>query len=164
VLSEQVHPVDEHLPRGEPRGCILVVSDCRLRNLGHATALTLAGYVVYTAVTCTDVLRVFEQFSVGHVDLVVLASLVHGWHHQEAEGRPVDIPETTDEHWHTRNIKQVVETVAARQPTPPTVLVATDLLNYTCYVISADALAAEGIEFQTYSAGDPPSIVGFLSR
>jgi len=162
MLNEHAQPVEEHLPRGAARGCILVVSDYRLLNLGHASTLSMAGYAVYTAVTCTDVPRVFEQFTVNSVDLVVFASVVHGWHHEEAERRPKDIPAATDREWQTRNIKQVIDTVAARQQTPPKVLVATDLLDYACYDISADALAAAGIEYQTYSAGDPRSVMGFL--
>jgi len=162
MVSEHAQPVEEHLPRGEAQGCILVVSDYRLLNLGHASALSLAGYAVYTAVTCTDVPRVFEQFEVGDVDLIVFASVVHGWHHEEAERRPEDIPAATDNQWQTRNIRQVIDTVAARQQTPPGILVATDLLDYSCYDISADALADAGIEYQTYSAGDPRSVLGFL--
>ena len=163
MLSEHVDPVDEHLPRGEVRGCVLVVSDYRLLNLGHATFLSMAGYAVYTAVTCTDVPRVFKRFHVGDIDLVVFASLVHGWHHEEAEGRPEGMPEATDREWHTRNLRQVLDLIAARQQTPPRVLVATDLLNYRCYDITPEALAAAGIEYHTYSAGDPPSILRFLS-
>lgn len=157
-----VDPVDEYLPRGEVRGCVLVVSDYRLLNLGHAAAVRKAGYAVYTAVTCTDVPRVFETFAVGHIDLTVFASLVHGWHHQEAEDRPQSMPRKTDDRWQTRNIVQVVDTVSARQQTPPKVLVATDLITQSCYDISADALAAAGIEYQTYSASDPTAIVDFL--
>ena len=58
----------------------------------------------------------------------------------------------------------MVDIITARQQIPPKILVATDLLNYTCYPITAETLAAAGIEYETYSAGDPPSIVGFLSR
>lgn len=164
MLSESIHPVEEHMPRGERRGCILVVSDYRLLNLGHAATLSRAGYAVYTAVTCTDVPRIFEQFTVGDVDVVVFASLVHGWHHAEAEARPDTIPETTDREWHVRNLKQVVDTIRGRQTTPPRVLVATDLLQHNCYQISAEALQAAGIEYDSYAAGDPPSIVRLLRR
>jgi len=164
MSGKHVHPVDEHLPCGEARGCILVVSDYRLLNLAHAGALCAAGYVVYTAVTCTDVPRVFELFAVGAVDLIAFASLVHGWHHQEQEGRPETIPATTDEAWQTRNIREVIDAVCARQQTPPRVLVAVDLLTYPWYDISADTLAAAGIEYQTYSASTPHSILDFLSR
>ncbi|MGC9319893.1 MAG: hypothetical protein ACP5KN_17810 [Armatimonadota bacterium] len=162
MRSGRVDPVDEYLPRGEVRGCVLVVSDYRMLNLGHAATVRKAGYAVYTAVTCTDVPRIFEAFTVGHIDLVVFASLVHGWHHQEAEERPQGIPRVTDDRWQTRNIAQVIETVSARQRTPPKVLVATDLIVHDCYDISADGLAAAGIKYQTYSASDPTSIVGFL--
>ena len=88
VYTKHLEPVNEYLPRGESAGCILVVSDYKLLNLGHASALRKAGYVVYTAVTCTDVPRIFGRYSVASIDLVVFASLVHGWHHQEAEERP----------------------------------------------------------------------------
>lgn len=161
---EAVHPVDEHLPAGEARGCILVVSDYRLLNLGHASALCGSGYVVYTAVTCTDVPRVFETFQVRDVNLVAFASLVHGWHHDENELRPEAMPDATDDQWQVRNIKQVVDAIRARQSTPPVVLVAIDLLTYRWYDITAEALAAAGIEYHTYSASDPHSILGFLSR
>jgi len=162
MLPEHVEAVAEHLPRGEVRGRILVISDYRLLNLGHAVALSTAGYVVYTAVTCTDVPRVFAAFSVGHLDAVVFASLVHGWHHEEAERRPTDVPHTSDEEWQTRNIIQVIHTVTARQQIPPKILIATDLLGYTCYDINAESLAAAGIEYDIYSAGDPPSILRYL--
>jgi len=85
VDSQQLEPVDEYLPEGEPLGCVLVVSDYRLLNLSHASALRKAGYAVYTAVTCTDVPRMYETFEVQHIDLIAFASLVHGWYHQEAE-------------------------------------------------------------------------------
>lgn len=164
MCGEHVHPVEEHLPRGAPRGCILVVSDYRLLNLAHAGALCAAGYAVYTAVTCTDVPRVFELYVVGHVDLVAFASLVHGWHHEEDERRPHDIPKATDATWQVRNIKQVIDAICARQKTPPAVLVAVDLLSYSWYDISAEALVAAGIEYQTYSASSPHAILSFLSR
>ena len=161
-MSRDHPPVDEHLPRGELKGIVLVVSDYRPINLGHAAALCMKGYAVYTAVTCTDVPRVFEEFIVGDVDLVVFASLVHGWHHQEAEGRPESIPQTTDPEWQTRNIRQVIDTISARQETPPKVLVAMDLMTYGWYDITADGLEAVGVEYHTYSASSPHSIVGFL--
>lgn len=164
MRGEQMQPVEEHLPRGERRGCIMVVSDYRLLNLAHAGTLCAAGYAVYTAVTCTDVPRVFELYVVGHVDLVAFASLVHGWHHEENEGRPTDIPPATDATWQVRNIRQVIDTICARQDAPPTVLIAVDLLSYSWYDISAEALAAAGIEYQTYSASSPHSILSFLSR
>ena len=162
MRSEQIHPVEEHLPPGGPRGCVLVVSDYRLLNLAHATAIRAAGYAVYTAVTCTDVPRVFETYAVGHINLVAFASLVHGWHHQEAEERPENIPQGTDEQWHTRNILKVFEMIKARQESPPKVLVATDLIDHDCYAISTETLEAAGLEFDTYSASNPPSVITFL--
>ena len=162
--SRQLEPIDEYLPEGKPLGSVLVVSDYRLLNLGHASALRRAGYAVYTAVTCTDVPRVYEAFEVEHIDLIAFASLVHGWHHQEAEERPISIPPKTDVEWHTRNFLQVVETVAARQQSAPKVLVATDLIKHDCYRVSADALKTAGFEYATYPASNPPSIVGFLQQ
>jgi len=160
--SLQPEPVDEYLPEGKPLGCVLVVSDYRLLNLGHASALRRAGYAVYTAVTCTDVPRVYEAFEVKHIDLIAFPSLVHGWHHQEAEERPISIPPKTDVEWHTRNFLQVVEAVTDGQQTPPEVLIATDLIEHDCYRVSADALKTAGFEYATYPASNPPSIVGFL--
>jgi hypothetical protein len=142
MLTDHVEPVDEHLPRGEPKGIVLVVSDYKPLNLGHAAALSLAGYTVYTAVTCTDVPRVFEKSSVGDVALIVFASLVHGWHHREAERRPESIPEQTDREWQTRNTRQVIDTVCSRQENPPKVLVAVDLMTHGWYEVTADALEA----------------------
>ncbi|HCA45878.1 MAG TPA: hypothetical protein DEP45_00595 [Armatimonadetes bacterium] len=162
MRTEQLEPVSEYLPRGDVVGCVVVVSDYKLLNLGHASALRKAGYVVYTAVTCTDVPRIYVRYSVGQVDLVVFASLVHGWHHQEAEERPEEIPPATDIRWHTRNILQVIETVSSKQQLPPRVLIATDLIEYDCYQVSGDALALAGVEFDTYSATNPPSIVRYL--
>jgi len=162
MLSDHVHPVDEHPARGDVRGHVLVISDYKLLNLSHAAALCAAGYTVYTAVTCTDVPRIYERFDVGHIDLIVFASLVHGWHHEEAEARPPDMPVRTDVKWQIRNILQVVSTVSSRQQNPPKVLVATDLIAYDCYSISRDALEEAGVDVSTYSAGNPPSIVGFL--
>lgn len=164
MRNEQLAPVDQHLPPGEILGCILVISDYRLLNLGHASALRRAGYAVYTAVTCTDVPRVFETFAVDHIDLIAFASLVHGWHHQEAEQRPSEIPEDTDGQWHTRNILNVVEIVNSRQQSPAKVLVATDLLEHDCYEITAGSLKAAGVQFESYSASNPTTIVGHLQR
>ncbi|MFW6438311.1 MAG: hypothetical protein ACOCZ7_04775 [Armatimonadota bacterium] len=155
-------PIAEHLPRGEIRGRVLVVSDYRLLNLSHAAAVCAAGYAVYTAVTCTDVPRVFERFDIDRIDLIAFASLVHGWHHEEAEERPEGMPTNTDSRWQIRNILQVVEIVASRQDTPPIVLVATDLIAHECYNISRDALEEAGVAVHTYSASNPPSIVKFL--
>ena len=59
VSTNQLDPVEEHLPDGDPVGTILVVSDYRPLNLGHADALCEAGSAVYTAATCTDVPRLF---------------------------------------------------------------------------------------------------------
>lgn len=164
MLAEQLDSVAEHLPCGEPKGTVLVVSDYRSLNLGHAAAVSLAGYAVYTAVTCTDVPRVFEQFAVGDVDLIVFASLVHGWHHREAEPRPESMPEQTDHDWQTRNIREVIDVVGGRQGRPPKVLVAIDLMTSDCYDVTADALSAAGVEYQTYSASSPHSIISFLRR
>jgi hypothetical protein len=162
MLSKPVGPVSETLPRGEIRGAVLVVSDNRLLNLSHAVAVCSAGYAVYTAVTCTDLARVFKEYSVEHIDLIVFASLVHGWHHQEAEERPREMPPFTDAEWQIRNILQVVDIVSSRQQTPPKVIVAADLISHDCYSISKDALEAAGISVEMYSAGNPPSIVRFL--
>ena len=161
--TRELGPVNEYLPRVEPQGSILVVSDYRLLNLGHATALCRTGYSVYTAITCSDVPRVFERFEVSEIDMVVFASLVHGWHHQEAEERPANIPPKTDVKWHTRNFAQVVETIVSRQDTPPKVLIANDLITHDCYDINEDALAVAGIEYETYSASNPQSLTEFLT-
>ena len=155
-------PVDEHLPEGEPRGCVLVISDYRSLNLGHAYALCSEGYAVYTAVTCTDVARVFEMYAVGDVDAVVFPSLVHGWHHMEAEARPDGISQETDREWQTRNLREVIDIVAARQAKPPKVLIAREMLTPGWYDTTAEALEAAGLAYQTYSAGDPYSIADLL--
>ncbi|MBM3498637.1 MAG: hypothetical protein FJX74_08180 [Armatimonadetes bacterium] len=157
-----VDPVERHLPKCEPRGTILVISDYRPLNLGHAAALVRRGYAVYTAVTCTDVPRVFERFDVGQVDLVVFASLVHGWHHREAEARPAGIPEATDGDWQTRNMVQALEAIGGRQGTCPRALIALELMEYGWYKITAETLAAAGIDFQTYSVSNPQGIVQFM--
>ncbi len=162
MLRDHTGPVDEYVPRGDAKGCVLVVSDYRLLNVAHATALRTAGYRVYTAVTCTDVPRVFETFEVPHVDLLVFASLVHGWHHLEAEARPEEMPSSSDEQWQTRNILRVVEIVSARQGDRPKIIVATDLIKHDCYDVTADALTAVGLKFETYSPSNPPSLVRFL--
>ena len=163
-MSGPLRSVDEHLPRGEPRGCILVVSDYRPLNRGHAAALCAKGYAVYTAVTCTDVPRVFETFAVGAVEAIAFASLVHGWHHREAEGRPDGIPQKTDEDWQTRNMGEVIKLVSRRQKSPPAVLIAVELITCGGYNISPETLMVAGINYQTYSAGDPWSISGLLQR
>ena len=162
MSGHQLCSVEEHLPQGEPKGCLLVVSDYRPLNLGHASILCSHGYAVYTAVTCTDVPRVFEMYIVGDVDLVAFASLVHGWHHREGERRPENIPTETDPEWQIRNMKEVINTVCGRQGSPPEVLIAVELMTCGWYEITADALAAAGVEYQTYSASDPHAILGFL--
>lgn len=159
---EELACVDEHLPAGDPLGTVLVVSDYRPLNLGHAYALCSEGYAVYTAVTCTDVHRVFEMFAVGDVDAVVFPSLVHGWHHREGEVRPDGIPRATDGEWQTRNLREAIEIVAARQASRPKVLIAREMLTSGWYDTTAEALAAAGVEYGTYSAGDPHSIVDLL--
>ena len=153
---------DEYLPQGQPRGRILVVSDHRPLNRGHAATLCLQGYAVYTAVTCTEVSGIFGRHLVGDLEVVVFASLVHGWHHQEGERRPASMPPMTDAEWQVRNMGVVIDTVCGRQEEPPSVLIAVELMTYGWYRITADALAAAGIVYQTYSVSDPHSIVGFL--
>jgi len=143
---------------------VLVVSDYRPLNLGHAAALCPYGYAVYTAVTCTDVPRIFERFVAGPVDLIAFASLVHGWHHQEAERRPAGIPVSTDPDWQTRNMKTVVEAVCTRQETTPTVVIAVELMAYGWYRITAEALAEAGIAYQTYPASDPHALLLLLPQ
>ncbi|MEN6346494.1 MAG: hypothetical protein ABFE16_14435 [Armatimonadia bacterium] len=154
--------VEEHLPSGELKGCLLVVSDHRSLNVGHAYCLCSAGYAVYTAVTCTDVPRVLERFCVGPIDAIVFASKVHGWHHREAERRPESIPQESDDEWQTRNLKEVIAIVCARQANRPTVIIAEELLTPGWYDTTQEALAAAGIEYQTYSAGDPHGILACL--
>ena len=78
------------------------------------------------------------------------------------EMSPEGIPLATDVQWHTRNILQVIETVSSRQTSPPRVLIATDLIEYDCYEVSGDDLAMAGVAYDTYSATNPPSIVGYL--
>lgn len=161
---EVAEPVGEHLPTQPPKGHVLVVSDYRLLNLGHAATLCAAGYAVYTAVACTDVHRIFEQFRVPDLDLVAFISLVHGWHHQEDEGRPHGITSDTDPQWQVRNIKHVIDTIHARQQKRPIVLIASDLLRNNWYDITAQNLAAAGVEYHTCSASDPYSLLEFLKR
>ena len=161
-MPDPLRPVDEHLPSGEPKGCILVVSDYRPLNLGHAVVLCAGGYAVYTAVTCTDVPRVFEIFTVPAVDAIAFASLVHGWHHREAEGRPDGIPQNTDDEWQTRNMGEAIKLVSGRQQSPPAVLIAVELIAGGWYSITPESLTAAGIDYQTYSASDPHSILGLL--
>ena len=162
MSGDHVGPIDEHLPRGQPKGCILVVSDYRPLNLGHAFTLCTHGYAVYTAVTCTDVPQIFERYAVGDVNLVVFASLVHGWHHGEGERRPESIPPATDPEWQIRNMRAVIDIVCGRQGSPPRVLIAVELMTFGWYRITADALEKAGVEYQTYPASDPHAIVGFL--
>ena len=162
MSGHQLCPIEEHLPPGEPKGCVLVVSDYRPLNLGHAATLCSHGYAVYTAVTCTDVPRVFERYLVGDVDLVAFASLVHGWHHREGETRPMSIPSETDPEWQIRNMREVIDMVCGRQGSPPQVLIAAELLTLSWYAITPDALEAAGVEYQTYPANDPHAILDFL--
>ena len=162
MSSDQPCPIEQHLPQGQPHGCVLIVSDYRPLNLGHASTLCMHGYAVYTAVTCTDVPRIFEQYDVGDVDPIVFASLVHGWHHGEGERRPPEICPTTDPQWQTRNMRAVVDLVTARQESPPLVLIAVELMTYGWYAITADALAEAGLEYRTYPANDPHAIVDML--
>ncbi|MEN6547441.1 MAG: hypothetical protein ABFE07_15520 [Armatimonadia bacterium] len=154
--------IDEHLPKDEPKGHILVVSDHRPLNLGHAATLCRYGYCVYTAITCTDVLRVLGRYSIGDVDLVVFPSVVHGWHHQEGEQRPPGMSPATDRQWQTRNMRAVVDLVCGRQERPPRVLIARELMTFGWYEITADALAEAGLEYGTYSAGNPHAILDFV--
>ena len=162
MSGDRLCPMDEHLPQGKPKGCILVVSDYRPLNLGHAATLCMEGYAVYTAVTCTDVPRVFERYTVGDVDLVVFASLVHGWHHREGERRPTGIPQATDPEWQTRNMREVIDIVCQRQESRPRVLIAVELITFGWYRITADVLEEAGVEYQTYSASDPYAIADLL--
>lgn len=162
MSGDHFDSIEEHLPQGPPRGCILIVSDYRPLNLGHASTLCMHGYAVHTAVTCTDVPRVFETYTVGHLDLVVFASLVHGWHHRDGERRPGSIPEASDPEWQTRNMRAVIDLVCERQVSPPTVLIAAELLTFGWYRITAEDLAAIGVEYRTYSASDPHAILDFL--
>ena len=158
----QPEPVEEYLPEGEPRGCVLVVSDLQGFHVTHAAALCLAGYAVYTALTCTDVPRVYEALGVAHIDLVAFVSLGHGGHGETAEERAPDMPTHTDAKWQSNSILQAVDTVSFIQQAPPKVFLATDLISQDCISISRDALKAAGIHVDTYSARNAFSIVGFL--
>jgi hypothetical protein len=162
MSSDRRSPIAEHLPRGEPSGRVLVISDYRRLNLGHAALLCTHGYAVYTAVTCTDVSRIFEAYTVEGFDLIVFASLVHGWHHREGEKRPEGTPAATDPEWHTRNMREVISIVSGRQGYPPRVLIAADLMTSGWYTITADALEAVGVECHTYPASDPKAILDSL--
>lgn len=162
IHDDRLPCTSQHLPGGVRRGTVLVVSDYRPLNLGYAYDLSADGYAVYTAVTCTDVPRVLEQFAVECVDAIVFASLVHGWHHREAEGRPEGITEATDAEWQTRNIREVIGIVSQRQSAPPLVLIADGMLTPGWYDSTAEALAAAGIEYLTYRSSDPHSIVAML--
>ena len=164
MSGRRLDAVEEHLPAGDRKGCVLVVSDHRPLNLGHAYALCGAGYAVHTAVTCTDVPLIFERFTVGNVDIVAFASVVHGWHHLEAEERPESISRTTDSDWQMRNITAVINSIRSRQESPPKVLVAAELLAYSFYEVTAEALAAAGIEYHLYPANDPHAILEFLRQ
>lgn len=155
-------PVEVHLPRGTPKGCVLVVSDHRPLNLGHAATLCTHGYAVYTAVTCTDVPRLFEACEVGEVDLIVFASIVHGWHHLEGEERPENAPQKTDPDWQVKNLRAVIDMVSERQERPPRALVAVELMAFGWYAITAEALEEAGIAYGTYSVSNPRAILEFL--
>ena len=160
--SNRLRPIEEYRPQGEPHGCILVVSDHRPLNLGHAAMLRRHGYCVYTAITCTDVTRVFDHYAVGELELVVFASLVHAWHHAEGERRPSCIPPATDPDWQIRNMTAVVDIIAERQGSAPRVLIAEELMTCGWYTITEETLAKAGLEYQTYPANDPHAIVGLL--
>jgi hypothetical protein len=162
MSGKHVGPIEEHLPQGQSGGCILIVSDYRPLNLGHAATLCTHGYAVYTAVTCTDVPRIFERYAVGDLNLVAFASLVHGWHHQEGERRPEGIPPSTDPDWQIRNMTTVIDIVCQRQESPPRVLIAVELMTFGWYTITAEALEAAGVRYETYSVSDPHAIVDFL--
>ncbi len=158
-MAEEHCQIREYLPQGEPRGRLLIVSDYRPLNLGHAAVLCLEGFVVYTVVTCTDVPRLYERYSVTDLDLIVFASLVHGWHHQEGEKRPPGISPDTDFCWQVRNMQAVIDLVNTRQPARPQIIIAEELMTYGWYQITSEALLAAGIEYQTYSASAPQTIV-----
>lgn len=162
MAGGRIAPVEEYLPRGDARGRVLVVSDHRPLNLGHAAILCAHGYAVYTAVTCTDVARMFETYQPGDLDLIVFASLVHGWHHLEGERRPGTIPKTTDAEWQTRNMRAIIDMVSQRQERAPAVVIAAELMEYGWYSITAEALEAAGVQYHTYSASDPRAILAFL--
>lgn len=164
MAHDQPDPIQEHLPRGAATGYILVVSDYRPLNLGHAATLCLHGYAVYTAVTCTDVFRIFDKYHPPPMDLVAFASLVHGWHHREGERRPADMCQKTDAEWQTRNMRAVLDLVRERQLTPPRVLIAMELMSFGWYKITAEELAEAGLRYQTYPANDPHVIVDLLRR
>jgi hypothetical protein len=128
----------------------------------YAAILCPHGYAVYTAVTCTDVATVCERYEVGDVDLVVFASVVHGWHDQEEERRPAGTPQASDAEWQVRNLRAVIDTVCKRQASPTRVLIAAELMTFGWYKITAEALEAAGVEYQTYSASHPDAIVDIL--
>ncbi len=139
-----------------------MVSDYRPLNIGHAATLCRHGYTVYTAVTYTDVSRIFSKYDPGEMDLVVFPPLVHGWHHQEGERRPPDISPSTGSDWQIRNMTMIIDTVCTRQDRLPAILIAAELMICGWYRITADDLASAGLDYQTYSAGDPHAIVDFM--
>src|SRR3989304_727146 len=119
-LPEQ--PIGIHLIEN-PRGVILIVSDDRGINEVHKTILTQCGYGVCTAITYTDVRELLTQLSGDcNIDVIVVPTLIHGWHRQEGETRPPEMT-TSESDWHLTNIRDGVALIQERQKFPPLVII-----------------------------------------
>ena len=162
----QLDSIEKYPAEGEEKGIILVIADYRSLNVLHGSVLSNQGYTTYTAITCSDIPRIFEKYKdeIAKIDCVVFASLVHGWHHQEGERRPKDLSEKTDEEWQTRNIKNVIKRIQNRQKKSLLVLIAGGLIECWWYQVSEESLKKAGIKYVKYPDSDPTKIIEILEE
>lgn len=148
----------------DPRGTVLVLSDYRMLNKAHAEFLLSHGYSVITAVTYSDAVRIVGSESGKlEIDAVVIASRVHGWHHQEAEEPPEDTPGDRDS-WQLDNIRRVLDLVKRRQRESPLLFIAQDLTETGWYEIAAAGLEELGIAYRHYNVFDLDTLINGLSE
>lgn len=145
-----------------PKGAILVLSNRRNLNLFHAKLFFRWDYKVITAVAYTDVVKLLQDFP-DKINVIVIASLVLGWHANEGEERPEEIPQGED-NWQARNIRRVIDLVKGRQEEEPSIFVAEDLIKNRYFEITREGLEQEEISSKTYRASDPKTLIDQLEQ
>jgi hypothetical protein len=157
-------PIQRYEPKGISKGCILVISDSRLLNHMHGVVLSAEGYVVVTGITLTDCLTIVHRQRTTQINLVLIASKVHGWHGRHGEEKPKkEGLISPDENWENGNIATLVDQIAKKQGKKPHVLIAYDLIHSPWYKTTASGLRELGLalneDYHTYFASDPYSAI-----
>lgn len=181
ISREQTHPKEESaiahpynfprcypkfrqdLPSGQSKGDIIVITDYPSLAGSHAINLNTQGWTVYSAVCCTDIQALYtnRDFMPRNVKAVVLTTEPRGWHGQEGEKPPPDLPRSTN--WRVMNITYARNLVTNKQGRPPLIIIASYLIESDFFPeITESNLTQAGINYQTYNSSDPLEITQII--